>query len=295
MQVATTYTFDEFKAIQQDQKHPYVGLFNMDNSRLVAFNKHGKGTVEKMKEIERALDSPSLTDGVYIIRGKNSLGKDIAPFDYLTVVGDPEIKTLNDAEPTFESKNVPVTSYQEALKSANKITALTFEIAALKKENSELTDQLKDAETAIELWEQEEPAEPGLSENKHWVSELTTWGQNIIEMLTPALDEHMKLRRKKLDLMEMRMKHQAGNPQKNGQQTKEEVPEGAVDYADKKIREYIQMHEDDPKSFETMAACYNDAPTMDDFFVTFKEHCGEEHLESLVNYMNGKGEFATDE
>ena len=303
-QITTTYSIDEFEEIQKSQKHPYVGLFNLDNSKLVAFNAHGKETKEKVAEISRALDSPSLTDGLYIIRAKNSLSKNMGNFDYPVIVGNPDQDTLSEAPNEFNSGNVPVTSYQEALKSANRITELEFEVKRLTTENTELSEALKESVETNEALQKELGSEDELlDEAPHWTSNLTEWGQNIVEMLSPALEKHLELREKKLNIEQQKVDWRVQNPKTQPTRQRDTLEEeeegddvngGAVDYADEKIREFISFHEEDPDVHEIMANCYNNAESLDHFFTSFQEGLGDDALQDLVSHINGKGTEETD-
>ncbi len=309
MVVTTTYTIEEFDAIQKKQKHPYIGLFNMDGSRLVAFNAHGTETKEKIAEIRRSLDSPSLTDGVYLIVGKNSLSKNMASFEYPVIVGNPDEATLSEEPEAFNSNNVPVTSYQEALKSANRITELEFQNGQLAKDLAEAEEALREMVETHESHMKECGGETDevLSEQPSFISNLQDWSENIMQLLNPAIEKHLELREKKLGIeqqkIDIRRTQGNGNKVKTDRSVEnnsdgsvnENIQSDAVDYADGKIREFISFHEEDEDMHELMANCYNNAETMDAFFTTFQEEVGEEGLNDLVNHINGRGTTEGDE
>lgn len=297
--LTTTYSIDEFDEIQKEQQHPYVGLFNLDGSRLVAFNPHNVDPKEKIIEIKKALKSPSLTDGIYIIRCKNGLHQSMGNFDYPVVVGNPEVQHMNDhGGDNFNAGNVPVTSYQAVLDLNIQLNTLKFENDQLKKENKEQEEYIKELEKELEERDKEdEESDKLLSAQPHWSDTLMTFGENMATMFAPALDKHFELQQKKLDLEAFRIKHGAnGSPNgiPNGSHVQHDQGEptaqgDAVEYADQKIREFIEMHMNhEPDTFEIMKKLYNESESMDHFFESFKDQLGDDKFNDLILYMNGR-------
>lgn len=284
-----TYTLDEFKAIQREQKHPHLGLYQIDGVRVVAFNPNGGvKPAEKLKEIERMLNNPSLPDGVYLIKGKASLHPNGVTFDYPIIKGNPEeisVEQLNDNakennDKPFEQFDPSVTSFQNVLELRVENEKLKLENDQLKAENDQLREDIDELENE----------NAGLlSENApHWSESLKEMGENLITMFSPTIDKHYELKERQIKLQEMQLSarpQQITQPQQTP--TQENYQKTGVDYTNKRITEYIaQFEETDPDKCKAFIQIYNQAESLDNFFEIFREQMGEENFVELVNFIN---------
>lgn len=281
--ITTTYSIDEFKEIQKDQKHPFLGLFHLDNTQIVPFNNYGGDPAEKLKEIEKALQSPVLGDGVYLIKTKSSHSKKAAALDYPIQKGEGEPVNLqedmnNNGQP-FQAFSPQVTSYQEVLK-------LNIELERLKLENEQQKKIIEDLEEALEEYEKDEAAGGGML-NEQRPADWQVFGEKLMTFIAPAMDKYFDLQDKKLAIRGAELQRMGVQPKPQPQQEQpESVQMDAVAYTDKKIQEWINSHKEDPEKFNQMVAVYNSAESMDNFFNQMEQITTKEEFNNLIDYIN---------
>jgi len=195
-----TYTLDEIREVQKDQKYKLIGLDTIDGKSVLAKNS-GKTTAEdKIDQIEIRLKSPKLTDGYYIVHCRSHHSS--VPDNYTIVKGDPE--KLNEPaeapDPAPVAKNDNVLSYNKAIAMNKDIAELKAEVEALKKENGEYATQISELEEENEDLANEQ--ENSLSEENNMGQNLGTMIKESISALIPVLDRHYDVQEKKIELQQ---------------------------------------------------------------------------------------------
>jgi hypothetical protein len=276
-----TYTWEEILDIQKTQQHPHFSLYNLDGSRIVAFNKHGSPVEEKLEEIKTTLTNPLLSDGIYYVRAKNTLNRSGSKFDYPIIIGDPEIKeeTPPLSESSEENFEPNVTSYSNVLDLKVENERLKLENKQLKKEIEELEEELDDLEDELKNGEFLNEDKPDIMSN------IQTLLTDTLTVVSPMLDKHFELKERKLAIEEKRIgapQQMAGAPDYSDNYQKD-----AIELTDRKIQEFIRgYNEQDPELTEKMVKCYNQAESMNDFFAEMQEILTPDQFQELVNYIN---------
>jgi len=285
-QITTTYTFDEFKDLQKVQKHPFLALCHLDGSHIVPFNGYGVDPKEKEKEIETALKSPLLDDGIYLIVTKASHSKKAAQLEYPITVGTPKPIEQPMEEPTpklAENFSPSVTSYKEVLE-------LRVEMERLRLENESQANYIKELEETIEEFEKAEQEQGDLL-NEAQPSNLEVWGEKLMTFLAPAMDKHFEIQDKKINLRMMELQSRQAQPsvQQPAANDNEQYQMNAVKYTDQKIKEFINKYKEDPEKYEHLAAIYNSSSDLDNFFNQMQNALSEDEFNNLINFINAPG------
>lgn len=287
--IVKSYTWEEFLTLQKKQKHSHVGLYNLDGSRVVAYNPNSKPVAPKLEEIKLALDNPTLADGVYLIKAKASLSPKSIEFDYPIIKGNPDtatVKSLNENGNANDMKTEGfepnVTSYSKVLELNIELERLKIENQTLAKENAELTELLDQFEHD-DLGDEDEPND--------FLSNAGTFLESLMPMVSPIVDKHYELKERLINLEEQKLKVQARKVESpKNQKPDDDSSREAINETDKRIQEFINGHNEDQQTYEKMASVYNQAETLDDFYDMFGEQLGEDKLDELTEYINGESE-----
>lgn len=291
------YKLDDFERILDEQGFRYISLVRPDGSIVVNNNQNKISPKIKLEEIKKRLKSPSLNDGVYIIRCKNTLNKGGVYDDFPIMKGNPDtLKETIKPEIPMQQKTVKenpnVTSYSEVLKLQVRIKELEFENERLAKEVADLEEQIEELEEQIES----QPAE-NLSEGEPEEDVLERagkWFKQTMIMCQPLIDKHFELKEKSLNLEAMKLMHKNGQipvqqqrPQQP-QQPQQTHQTTGVEYADKRIQKFIEaIAIDDLDMYEQLVDIYNGAESMDDFLQKVQSH-NEDVFNRMVQFINAK-------
>lgn len=287
------YTIEEFEKILKDTKYKHVSLIKPNGGYLVTFNANKMPADVKMEEIKRRLKSPNLPDGVYIIRTKNTLAKKAVCDDFPIIKGDANKINLSEEETPAQMKtaknNPEVTSYSEVLKMQNRITELTFENSALKKQVEEFEEQIEELEEQIEELEET----PKLAEEpQDFLTNAGKWLQQTLIAVQPLIDKHFELKEKQIqnETARLMIAHKA-QPAQPAQPAPNEKPHQttAVQHTINRITNFIQSfaENNDVDTYEELAEIYNGANDLTDFYNKVKAY-NEEIFNQMVNAINAK-------
>jgi len=241
------YSLSDFAKILKDQKYKHIGLFDANDKQIVTFNSTHKTSVDRLDDIKTRLGSPALSDGFYVIKCKNYVGR-AEPTDNFTITkGNPKEEELPKGievkEETKESLADNVLSYESALELNNRLNRLELENEQLKKDNEAL-------EAELEEEPEDEPEEENeLAENaKTYISQLA-------EMFIPILNTHYEQADRKLKMDELRLVNQVqGQPmqiQANGghQAPEPPAPELSEEEEAQFMEELKELAETDPEAY----------------------------------------------
>lgn len=264
------YKIDDLRRIQNEQQYRYIGLFDSAGQQIIPFNPNRVTNETRLREIETRLISQGLPDGYYIVKCKNSTGKNVRTDDYTFYKGDNLSEGLPPAPQIVEKVQFTpeVLTYDGALKLQIDLERLKLENQSLKKEIESLKAELSEAETLSEdtsanatLWESA----------KGFLSEIVGIG-------APLLDKHFELKEKQLALKAMELQRlRPAQPQPK--------PTTNPDNQNKQIIEdFILTYQDDADTYEHLAHLYNTAVNQEDFLKNLRNYD-----ESIFNALtNGK-------
>lgn len=262
------YNIEDLRKIQAEQNYRYMGLFDYNGAQIIPFNPNKVTNETRLKEIETRLKSQGLPDGYYIVKCKNSTGKNVKTDDYTFYIGD-QLADGPPPTPVVIQAPAPVAgpevlTYEGALKLQVELERLKLENQALKKEVEDLKAELSEIETLGE----ENKETSGMWENaKSFLSEIVAVG-------APLLDKHFELREKQLALkaIEIQSKQTAPRPTNKPQDRNNE------------IQEFIKSFQDeDSDTYEDLVNIYNGAEHQNDFF----NKLGQYNPDLLTMLQNG--------
>jgi hypothetical protein len=244
------YQIEDLRKIQQEQQYKYVGLFDYNGAQIIPFNPNRVTNETRLREIETRLISQGLPDGYYIVKCKNSTGKNVKTDDYTFYKGE-KLGEIAPPAPVVVQAPAPtagpeVLTYEGALK-------LQVELERLKLENNNLKQQIEDLKnelSEIETLGEENKETAGMWDNaKSFLSELVSVG-------APLLDKHFELREKSLALKALEIQSKAPAPR----------PTNNPDQRNKEIQIFIKSYqEDEPEIYEELVKIYNSASNQADF------------------------------
>lgn len=264
------YKIEDLKRIQQEQNYRYIALFDSAGQQIIPFNPNRVTNETRLREIETRLISQGLPDGYYVVKCKNSTGKAVRTDDYTFYKGDNLSEALPPAPQIVEKVQFTpeVLTYDGALKLQIELERLKLENQSLKKEIESLKAELSEAETLSE----ESDGNTTLWENaKGFLSELVGIG-------APLLDKHFELKEKQLALKAMEIQNSRPLNSRPVERPNREEQNKKV------IEDFILTYQDDPDTYENLAALYNEALNQEDFLKNLKIYD-----ESIFNTLtNGK-------
>lgn len=287
-----TYTIQELENAIRETAYKYIALYTASGTQLIPYNNQKPTVEERLIEIRKRLKSPTLKDGVYIVRAKNYTSKDAVYDEFPVQKGRGKIETLQEIAPAKIERNPEVTSYKEVLKLQNKITELEYELKALQKDYDEL--EIKYEEQKEEFEELKETA-PQLAEGeqKDFLSRAGTWLAEIIPTVSPLLDKHFELKELALKNETARIMLAQGRTiqqptqQPTPQPKQEARPDPSQQFIVKKIQEFIMKFQDDENKYEQLATIFNSSESLDNYYERMKEHDAQLFNE-LINHINSK-------
>lgn len=285
-----TYTIQELENAVKETGYKYIALYTSDGKQLIPYNNTKPTVPERVEEIKKRLKSPSIKDGIYIVRAKNYQSKDGVYDEFPIQKGTGKIETLKENVIVKAERNPEVTSYKEVLKLQNRITELEFELRALQKDYDDLEEKYEDQNEELE----ELKAQPQtLAENKEqdFFSRAGTWLQDIITTSSPLIEKHFELKEKALNNETARLMLAQGKMIQTQQPKRETPPPQNADpsqqFVVKKIQEFITQFQDDEQKYEELANIFNTSTSLDDFYLKMKEYDAQT-FDSLIQFINSK-------
>lgn len=251
------YNLDDVKKILQES-NLYKRIYLINNAREVVVPPNAYGPAnrdKKIDEIFKRLKSDGLKDGIYFIMAESSGTRAKAKADEYAVQKGIAETTPNTQTIIIQEKERPhleenVLTYQKALERETELAQCRVDLEAAQRRIVQL-----ETENELLKKEIEEIDEEHLGENEN-----QSFWEKLAEMAMPMLDKHFELKERALNLEAVKLgviprtapAKQA--PQQNEQQRINEL-----------IQSYIMQFQDDPETYEAIAAIYNDAENLDDF------------------------------
>ena len=289
------YKLEDFDRILDEQGFRYISLVRPDGSIVVNNNQNKISPKIKLEEIKKRLKSPSLNDGVYINRCKNTLNKGGVYDDFPIMKGNPETLKENSKivdipmQQKTVKENPNVTSYSEVLKLQVRIKELEFENESLQKQISELEEQVDELEEQLETVPDENLSEAQPVEDL--LERAGKWFKQTMIMCQPLIDKHFELKEKTINLEAMKIMHRNGQipVQRQTQQPQQQTHQTTgVEYANQRIIKFVEaIAIDDLDMYEQLVEIYNGAENMDDFLQKVKTF-NNEVFDRMVQFMNAK-------
>jgi predicted RNase H-like nuclease (RuvC/YqgF family) len=267
-------TLEKFKEIQTDQNYKHIGLFNRDGAALVRFNSTNKTPSDRLEMIEKRLNSPTLTDEYYIIKGKNNTQGDTITDDYIIINENvqPMLKEeINGGTYIPPIVGDKVYNFKEGIELNSKLVRLEIENAHLQTKIKELEDLVKDLEDQLAEVET-------LEETKE--NPIQDFLTETLKTAAPLLDKYFELKERKIQLAE----NQQYNPQAAQDPSFNNLNKDGADILDEKIKMFILSQ--DPETQEFLKQTYNASGTLDGFFTMVDER-DPTILQDLKSYVNG--------
>lgn len=270
------FNIEEVKAVQSNQNYKYLGLFDQSGTQIIPFNPAKVSGAERLRQIETRLISQGLKDGIYIIKGKNSVGKTVPADEYFIQKGsnlselscDPVKEVQIVEKPTFQPE---VLTYQGALALQIELERYKLENKSLQKEIDSLKADIKELEQESQLLSEEE--KPSLMENAQ------TFLTNAMQFVAPLLDKHFELKEKQLGLQAIQIQHRLGD---FGKPVKPQATKEAP-LTQHPLEVFISQYKNDPETFNALAEIYNTATSEEDFLKGVNDYDNEIY-NALLNY-----------
>lgn len=252
------FKIEDLKTIQAEQGYKYFGLFDQTGAVIIPFNPNRITAAERLREIETRLTSSGMPDGYYIVKCKNTTAKNVKSDDFTFYKGS----NLSEAPPAPQIVEKPVfqpevLTYEGALKLQIELERLKLDNAALKKELAQKEELIKSLESEAATLSEE--GNPGMWENaKSFLSEIVAIG-------APMLDKHFELKEKQLALKAIELQTRPGIQQNRKPQAVQDPTKNQ-----QRIESWILTKQDDPDTYENLAAIYNAATDQENFLKTLK-------------------------
>jgi flagellar biosynthesis regulator FlbT len=152
----------------------------------------------RLRQICTRLESPTLQDSQYIIKGKSYLSNDTKSDDYIIDVNKKQQTQDVIITPPQNLTSVDGYSFDKALKIEIELKHTQMERDALKEKFEDLQTELEECNNRLSEYEEEE-------ENKLSEESAPNWQTFISEALatvTPIIDKHMELKERAILLQE---------------------------------------------------------------------------------------------
>ncbi len=191
---------DEFEEVQKKQNYRHLGLFNRSGECIIKYNTVKMKPETRLKQIKTRLESPTLTDSVYIIKCKSYHTKDTKTDDYIINKNNSDV--LNEMPiitPPEQFKEVEGYSFSKALELEVKLKAAELENEAQKNKIKTLEDNLSECYNTIDELEENEE---NLSENNNTAPNWQTFISESLATISPIIDKHLELKERAILLQE---------------------------------------------------------------------------------------------
>lgn len=239
------YTLEQIKKLATEQGYKFCQLTGMDGAEFVPWNpsNYSGGFAKRFEDIQKRLKSPTVPDGLYIIKCKVQQKTSITPDSFTVQKGDLDSEQVTkiiveQANPeTLSESQMTITEVIE-LRVSNQLT--TAENERLKTENEELKEKVATLEADLE-----EADEDTLSQGPNHIAEyLKELGPTFV----PIADRYFDLEERKLELETIKELKKQGYQitapgQQNGQQQQPQSDE--VQYEDVEL-ENVDWSQVDP-------------------------------------------------
>jgi len=233
-------TIKEVRARYNQEKPKFIGLKNSQGEWVVSLNTPKIKPDDRKKEMEKFFLKTSVPDGIYFFISKESLMKNTPEYVTEVVKGDPRnLPALQDAPKVTIQKQATqdVWDMNTALDKETQIIRLTFRNTYLEEEILELKARIRELEAELAT-----PLEDD-QDKKSETKDLMDGVKSILEMVTPVVDDHFKLRREELAVKKQQL---GGHPGASGapepkrlQQTATMRGDGGVPVSDPGYEEYF--------------------------------------------------------
>lgn len=267
-------TLAEFKNINDNESYKHLGLFKSNGDSIVRFNSNSVTPQSRLEMIEKRLQSPMMTEQVYLIKGKFNTQKDSITDDYYIINPQKENQTMSE---NFEIQQPEVNgnkvySLKEGIDINTKLIKCELENVYLKEKIEKLEENIKLLESEIDELENET-----LSEDKPLENSITSWLSEMSKIAVPIMDKYFDLQERKLNQTTLA---EAPEPLESNINT------DSVNLLDERVKAFIINQE--PETSETLRTYYNTAVQSGNFdtFFTMTESYNSELYNNLNNYLN---------
>lgn len=286
-----TYTIKELEEAVKETGYKYIALYTSSGKQLIPYNNTKPTVPERVQEIAKRLKSPSLKDGIYIVRAKSYQSKDGVYDEFPIQKGTGKIETLKEnVVVKKESNNPEITTYKEVLKLQNRITELTYENQALQKEVDDLEEEIDELKSELEEQKENAPA-LGEGQSKDFLERAGSWLQDIITTASPLIDKHFELKQLALNNETAKIMLAQGKqlqiPTKQPEPQRQKTADPSQQFVVKKIQEFIMQFQDNEQHYEELANIFNTSESLDNFYERMKEY-NPQTFDSLIKFINAK-------
>lgn len=271
---------DEFEEVQKKQNYRHLGLFNRSGECIIKYNTVKMKPETRLKQIKTRLESPTLTDSVYIIKCKSYHTKDTKTDDYIINKNNSDV--LNEMPiitPPEQFKQVEGYSFSKALELEVKLKAAELENEAQKNKIKTLEENLSECYNTIEELEENEE---NLSENNSNAPNWQTFISESLATISPIIDKHLELKERAILLQENKIptvKTQAHNDVNHNNGSKQVIKD-----LNDNIINYINS-EQDAEMQKKLIDCYENSESFE-LMIEQLNSINPEMINTITNQMN---------
>jgi len=276
-------TIEEFIKVQDKQQYRHLGLFTRTGEAIIKFNTVKMKPATRLDQIKTRLESPTLKDSAYIIKGKSYLSNDTKSDDYIISKEGSEPINIIEPEPL---NNVDGYSFKKALEIEIELKHSQMELAQFKKENKELLEELEECNKTLAEYEEEE--ENKLSENNtpNW----QTFISESLATITPIIDKHMELKERAILLQENKLLQPPtitpNNTEVPNDKVNNDFNKEVLDTINDEVIQFINSEQDQQKK-ETLINCYEQSKNLEHLIVSLNE-IDPQIMSQISNNLNNR-------
>tara|TARA_R100000656_G_C3921323_1_gene122933 strand:- start:53 stop:739 length:687 start_codon:yes stop_codon:yes gene_type:complete len=183
----------------------------------------------RLKQILTRLESPTLKDEYYVIKGKSYHSADTSTDDYLIHMNNTKLNegTPIISPPIITNNEIEGYSFRESLSIEVKLAKTELELKNCERELKELQEYCNTLENKIDDLELET-----LDDSSSNVDNIKTFLTETLTLVAPMIDKHLELKEKKLDILSQ-------------QKPMNEDAKDVIKEVDQIIRQVIENHENE--------------------------------------------------
>ena len=260
---------EQIRAELKRQGYRHVGLFTQEGDKIIAFNNAKMPVLERLKEIETRLKSPTLPNGLYYIHAKSGISANTVPDKFPILKG-----RFTSEKPQSVIIHGPETLASEDLYTPAQYMQLRRDLIDSQLYAEQLERQIELANERITELESTQLNDGGTGETTVW-DRAQTFLSELLPTVTPMIDKLLDQRDKKLALQALQYQHMlpgSNRPQKQPPRQVRPAPQPTQqDDAQEFIQAYAMEYGEQDPIVQQLIECYNTAADLNDFLMKINQ------------------------
>ena len=273
---------EDFIEIQAKQNYRHLGLWTRTGESIIKYNTVKMNPETRLKQICTRLESPTLQDSTYIIKGKSYLSNDTKSDDY--IINTSNKTQTNDViiTPPQNLNSVEGYSFNKALEIEIDLKQTQMERDDYKGKYNDIATELEECNKRLSEYEEEEEEKLSEGESPNW----QTFISEALATVTPIIDKHLELKERSILLQENKTLPPQAAPTKDPTDPNNEFNKELVKNINDEIINQIDT-EQDPDLKAELINCYEQSDNLENL-ISSLDTLNPELMQKVSNNVNSR-------